>query len=85
MNSNHNPDGLYVEARYTELRIPRYRGNPLIEALPPILDDEALAQELTQFPDFDTSQRDWPTHERLLLVAGLANFMVPIPAPNCRL
>jgi hypothetical protein len=79
MNSNDNPDGLYVEARYTELRIPRYRGNPLIEALPPILDDEALAQELTQFPDFDTSQRDWPTHERLLLVAGLANFMVPMP------
>lgn len=79
MNSNHDPNGLFVEARYTEPRIPRYRGNPLIEALPPILDDEALAQELTQFPDFDASQRDWPTHDRLLLVAGLANFMVPMP------
>lgn len=79
MNGNNDVDALFVEARYTEQRIPRYRGNPLIEALPPLLDDEALAQELTQFPDFEADQRDWPTYERLLLVAGLANFMLPMP------
>lgn len=79
MNANNDLDTLFVEARYTEQRIPRYRGNPLIEALPPLLDDEALAQELTQFPEFEPAQRDWPTHERLLLVAGLGNFMLPMP------
>ena len=79
MNPNHDHHGLYVEAKYTEQRLPRYRGNPLIEALPPILDDQELAQALTQFPDFDANQRDWPVHERFLLVAGLANFMVPLP------
>ena len=79
MNASNDAGALFVEARYTEQRIPRYRGNPLIEALPPLLDDEALAQELTQFPEFEPAQRDWQTHERLLLVAGLGNFMLPMP------
>ncbi|SIT49356.1 Transposition protein C [Paraburkholderia ribeironis] len=67
-----------VEARYTQQRIPRYRGNPLIEALPPVLDDEALADSLLSLPDFSPEQREWPTYERLQMVSGLSSFLVPL-------
>lgn len=69
----------FCRARYTEQRIPQYRGNPLIEALPPSLDDEALLKELFAMPDFDPEQRRWPVHERLQMVAQLSSFMVPLP------
>lgn len=68
-----------VDAVYTEQRIQKFRGNPLIEALPPALDELELFDYLATGPDFSTEQRDWPTHERMQLVAGLSSFMVPLP------
>jgi hypothetical protein len=67
-----------VIANYSTQRIPRYRNNPLIEALPPSLDDDELIGALQQYPDFDPEQRGWPTHERTQLILGLANFTVPL-------
>ncbi|MDD5175165.1 MAG: AAA family ATPase [Sterolibacterium sp.] len=74
MENNH-----IVEAVYSEQRIPQYQGNPFIEALPPALDDDALVEALMCLPNFDAGQREWPVHERLQMVAQLANFMVPLP------
>lgn len=73
-----NLSSVVVEARYSEQRIPRYQGNPLIEALPPTLDDFELADALMQAPEFKAEQREWPVHERMQLVAGLSAFMVPL-------
>lgn len=42
MESRNNIMSAAVTAVYTEQRIPRFRNNPLIAALPPALDDEAL-------------------------------------------
>lgn len=67
-----------VKARYIQQRIPRYRGNPLIEALPPSVDDSTLGDRLTVLPDFEPEQREWPTHERLQMVAGLSSFLLPM-------
>jgi hypothetical protein len=67
-----------VEARYTEQRITHYRGNQLIEALPPAMTDEELFESLLCTPEFSPEQRDWPIHERLQLLGGLSNFMVPL-------
>ncbi|EKS70385.1 MULTISPECIES: ATP-binding protein [Caballeronia] len=67
-----------VEAQYTPQRIPRYRGNPLIEALPPSVDDDTLIDRIMVAPDFDAEQRDWETHERLQMVAGLSSFLRPM-------
>ncbi len=67
-----------VTAVYTPQRIPQYRGNPLIEALPVTLDDDALIDWLTLSPDFEPEQRDWPTHERIHMLKSLRNFMVPM-------
>jgi hypothetical protein len=67
-----------VEARYAQQRIPRYQGNPLIEALPPTVDDDVLADRLLVLPDFDPEQRSWPTYDRLQMVAGLSSFLAPM-------
>ncbi|MDB5763949.1 MAG: transposase [Herminiimonas sp.] len=67
-----------VDARYSEQRLPRYRNNPLIAALPPCLDDIELTNALMQSPEFHAEQRNWQIHERMQLVAGLSSFMVPL-------
>lgn len=69
---------LAVEAIYTPQRIKRFNGNPLIEALPPSLDDGTLVEALTEIPDFSPEERAWPIHERMQLVMGLSHFMVPL-------
>lgn len=67
-----------VEALYTPQRIPQYRGNPLIEALPPTEDDEALLKSLFCVPEFSEEQRHWSKAERLQMIAQLGNFMLPM-------
>ncbi|GIZ53918.1 AAA family ATPase [Noviherbaspirillum aridicola] len=74
----HNFAAIVIDAQYSEQRIPRYKGNPLIEALPPSLDDYELADALTQKPQFEAEQRHWPIHERMQLVSGLSSFMLPL-------
>lgn len=67
-----------TNAIYTPQRIPQYRGNPLIEALPPSLDADAAVESLFQVPEFDAEQRDWSNAERLQMIAQLSSFMVPM-------
>ncbi|MGY6126073.1 AAA family ATPase [Paraburkholderia strydomiana] len=74
-----HPEDIYlVEARYSQQRIPHYRGNPLIEALPPSLDDDALSDHLIEKPDYDPEQLDWPSYERLHMVSTLSSFLTPL-------
>lgn len=42
-----------VIARYNEAILPEHRGNPLIEALPPLLDDTEILIALSHFPPRD--------------------------------
>lgn len=44
-----------IEAAYTSTGLAQYDGNPLIEALPPIHDDETVVELLCDFPDFPSS------------------------------
>jgi len=74
-----NPFTQNIEAKYTEQRIPRYKGNQLIEALPPALDDDQLLEALWHIPHFAPEQREWPTHDRMQMVMELSEFMVPLP------
>lgn len=67
-----------LEARYVKQRIPRYQGNPLIEALPLPPDEEQLFNWLQARPDFHPDQRQWATHDRIQMLMGLSNFMVPL-------
>lgn len=76
MSTQSNPNS--VTALYTAARIPHFKGNPLIEALPPTMNDDELLSALTLMPDFQPEQRAWPTEERLLMVETLSNFMIPL-------
>ena len=42
-----------VFARYTEAILPEHRGNPLIEALPPFLEESEILLALSNFPSLD--------------------------------
>lgn len=68
-----------IAARYTPQRIPRFQGNPYIEALPPAVGDDQVFETLMLSPDFDVEQRQWESHERLQQLKSLVNFMVPFP------
>lgn len=67
-----------TRAIYTPQRIPQYRSNPFIEALPPTLDEDEWLEALFCVPEFDIEQRDWSRPERIQLIAQLASFMVPM-------
>ncbi|WP_063825973.1 AAA family ATPase [Paraburkholderia caribensis] len=73
-----NTTPLAVTAVYTKSRIPRFMDNPLVEALPPVLDDEGLIDALNDLPAFDVAQRDWPAHERIQMIAELSDCMVTL-------
>ena len=67
-----------VQATYTPQRLPHYKGNPMIEALPPSLSDEALFELFTVRPEFDPEQRSWSAAERLQMIGTLRRVLVPL-------
>jgi hypothetical protein len=69
--------GEQVEAAYREQEIPDYRGNPLIEALPPIWTREEVVDQLMQFPLYSKVQRNLPDHIRLQLIENVREFFIP--------
>jgi hypothetical protein len=77
METNNDSNQNAVIAKYTPQRIPQFQGNPLIEALPPVLDDASIGSALKLTPSFDPEQRNWSVTERIMMLASLANFMVP--------
>lgn len=67
-----------VQANYTPQRLPQYKGNSMIEALPPTPSDEALFELFTLRPDFEPEQRSWSPEERLQMLGTLNRFLVPL-------
>lgn len=67
-----------VQASYTPQRLPHFKGNPLIEALPPTLSDEELFELFTVRPDFSPEQRTWSPSERLRMIGTLRRVLVPL-------
>ncbi|WP_445626607.1 ATP-binding protein [Nostoc sp. DSM 114167] len=71
--------GAVVPASYRDPLISSYRGNPLIEALPPILSEEEVMQFLANYPNYDEGERQLPSHLRLHLVQNALQFFEPLP------
>ena len=69
--------GSIVKAVYREPEIPAYVGNPLEEALPPILTTDQLILKLQHFPDYDESFRDKSDELRRLLIPESTRFFMP--------
>jgi len=84
MSSQHIPSllvgkGPVEQATYLDPIIPNYQGNPLIEALPPILTQDAAAEYLSVYPDYDKEHRSMPAYLRLHLIQNTLQFFAPLP------
>jgi AAA domain len=71
--------GRQTVAQYRDHEIERYRGNPFIEALPPILTEDQAMDSLARYQKFDEKERLLPAHLRLHLVLNVSECFVPLP------
>lgn len=69
---------LSQEATYIEQRLPHFRGNKIIEALPAPLTDAQLIDLMTTLPEYSKEQLEWSAHERIQLIMQLSHFSVPM-------
>ncbi len=67
-----------IEATYSEQRLPHFRGNKLIEALPLPLTDGQLVKAMTSLPEYGPEQLEWTAYERIQLIKQLSHFSVPL-------
>ncbi len=67
-----------TEARYRDQEIPSYKGNPFIEALPPINTEEEVAALLQYDPGYDEQYRQWSSELRLHLILDAVRFIQPL-------
>jgi hypothetical protein len=70
--------GRTVIAIYRKSEISDYQGNPLIEALPPILTSEHSISRLAFYPLYDESYRNAPDHVRRHLIQSGMRFFAPL-------
>lgn len=72
-------DGRIEEASYRDPLVPEYRGNPLIEALPPILSETEARDALANYPAYDPSLRKDPNHLRFHHIQSTLSLFVVLP------
>jgi hypothetical protein len=71
--------GVIAQASYSEQAIDSYRGNPFIEALPPILSPEESRDLLQHYPKFNPDDRELPGFLRYHKFLEAAELFVPLP------
>jgi len=67
-----------VVAEYRDQDVVDYRYNPFIEALPSILSQEEVIDQLAVYPPFDPTERQLETHVRFHLVQRLFQYFQPL-------
>lgn len=86
-NKNNDTDSTYkavvfrgkqVFAKYNDPGLEKYRGNPAIEALPAILDEDSFLEKATYFPPYSQEDRKLPTHLRIHQILSAAEFFQPL-------
>lgn len=68
----------YQTAHYIDPQISIYRGNPLIEALPPILSVDKFVELIQRKPHYDPDDRNAPVEVRLHTVGQAKSFFEPL-------
>ncbi|MBB2481365.1 ATP-binding protein [Bacillus sp. APMAM] len=69
----------FIHANYSDQVIEEYKGNPLIEALPPIYSKEEVIAKLSYYPMFNVSERELESHHRFHLIQRLFNIYQVFP------
>ncbi|MCP3930835.1 MAG: ATP-binding protein [Bacteroidetes bacterium] len=67
------------DAIYSPSPIEEYKGNPLIEALPPIENDETVWSKLTNLISISDDDRLKPPEQRVHIVDRIKDMVVPLP------
>ncbi|OJE31682.1 hypothetical protein BAQ47_03270 [Bacillus tropicus] len=67
------------EAIYTEQCIEDFKGNPLIEALPPILTEMEVIEKLSTYPIFNKKELGLDARYRFHCVQRLKRYFQPLP------
>ncbi|MGF7060034.1 AAA family ATPase [Brassicibacter mesophilus] len=80
---DYNNQGLFlynsqVDARYIEQDEPTFKGNLLIEALPPVLNFEQLFERVREFPIYADSECDYSKEYRLGAIGRLEKYVLPL-------
>ncbi len=70
--------GRVVRAVYREPETVDYAGNPLIEALPPVLTAEQAMRCLSHYPRYAETQCEAPDHVRYHLIQNAMRFFAPL-------
>ncbi|MBE6064979.1 ATP-binding protein [Clostridium cochlearium] len=70
--------GEAVEAEYIEQMIEEYRGNPFIEALPPIYSKDEVVDKLVVYPNYNSKERMLDSHLRVHMVQRLFQCFQPL-------
>lgn len=68
-----------VDAYYNEQLVNEYRGNPFIEALPPIFNKIDVINKIACYPEFNTEERNYDDHIRLHLIQRVFQYFQPLP------
>ena len=71
--------GRIEKASYRDPLIPRYQGNPYIEALPPIWSKEEVIDLLQRYPEYREEHRTWNTELRVHLIRSVSKFFAVFP------
>ena len=80
MNSLYLPNGMKAwEASYQDGKIDEYRGNPLIEALPPVANLESIIQKVMSHPPIREEEKEWEVEIRIQLLRRLYHIFQPLP------
>ena len=66
-----------VQAIYRKADLPEYRGNPLIEALPPQMSREEVMLSLSNFPEIDDNERELSNSIREQYIDRIDAFRCP--------
>jgi hypothetical protein len=70
--------GERVNAVYSEQVLKEYKGNPSIEALPPIYSKEEVIRKLSRIPDYNEEERNLEEHYRFHCIQKLFDFFEPL-------
>lgn len=66
-----------IEASYRKTGISIYDGNPLIEALPPILNDDEVIKKLSRYPKFNEEDRNRDRKSREHMLMAISQSFCP--------
>lgn len=66
-------------AEYKSQDIEEYRGNPFVEALPPIYSQQEVIDRLSVYPAFHKQERYLEDHKRVHFIQRLLHYFQPLP------